>query len=71
MAHPKIGNMAPAFTLEDQEGNKVSLKDFKGKKKCRAVFLSQGHDTWLHRAGLRHPGQQEGAGQTRYRRPWG
>lgn len=32
MAHPKVGNMAPAFTLQDQDGNKVSLKDFKGKK---------------------------------------
>ncbi len=31
MALPKIGNMAPAFTLEDQEGNKRSLKDYKGK----------------------------------------
>lgn len=31
MSHPKIGNLAPAFTLPDQDGNKVSLKDFKGK----------------------------------------
>ena len=31
MAHPKVGNIAPAFTLQDQDGNKVSLKDFKGK----------------------------------------
>ncbi|MGD0339348.1 MAG: thioredoxin-dependent thiol peroxidase [Bacteroidota bacterium] len=27
-----VGKKAPAFTLPDQEGKKVSLKDFKGKK---------------------------------------
>ena len=32
MPHPKIGNLAPAFTLLDQSGNKVSLKDFFGNK---------------------------------------
>ena len=32
MAHPKIGNLAPAFTLQDQNGEKVSLKDLRGKK---------------------------------------
>ena len=31
MALPKIGNLAPAFTLEDQHGEKHSLKDYKGK----------------------------------------
>lgn len=31
MALPKIGNLAPAFTLEDQQSNKHSLKDYKGK----------------------------------------
>jgi peroxiredoxin Q/BCP len=31
VAYPKIGNMAPAFSLLDQSGNRVSLKDFKGK----------------------------------------
>jgi thioredoxin-dependent peroxiredoxin len=31
MTHPKIGNLAPAFTLLDQNGEKVSLKDFRGK----------------------------------------
>ena len=30
MALPKIGNKAPAFTLQDQEGNKHSLKDYLG-----------------------------------------
>ena len=38
MTHPKIGNMAPAFTLQDQDGNKVSLKDFKGKKNVVIYF---------------------------------
>jgi len=36
--HPKIGNMAPAFTLLDQDGNKVSLKDFRGKKNVVLYF---------------------------------
>jgi peroxiredoxin Q/BCP len=29
--HPKIGKLAPAFSLLDQNGAKVSLKDYKGK----------------------------------------
>lgn len=31
MALPKIGAAAPAFTLKNQNGEKVSLKDFKGQ----------------------------------------
>lgn len=38
MTTPKIGNMAPAFSLLDQDGNKVSLKDFKGKKNVVLYF---------------------------------
>jgi len=38
MAYPKVGNMAPAFTLQDQDGNKVSLKDFKGKNAVVLFF---------------------------------
>jgi peroxiredoxin Q/BCP len=38
MAFPKTGNMAPAFNLLDQDGNKVSLKDFKGKKNVALYF---------------------------------
>lgn len=38
MALPKIGNMAPAFNLKDEAGNKVSLKDFKGKKNVVLYF---------------------------------
>ncbi len=32
LAHPTIGNLAPAFSLNDQDGKKISLKDFKGKQ---------------------------------------
>jgi thioredoxin-dependent peroxiredoxin len=35
---PKIGNIAPAFTLLNQESKKVSLKDFKGKKNVVVYF---------------------------------
>ena len=38
MALPKVGNMAPAFSLLDQDGNKVSLKQFKGKKNVVLYF---------------------------------
>lgn len=31
MALPKVGNNAPAFTLPNQDGKSVSLKDFRGK----------------------------------------
>lgn len=35
---PKIGNKAPIFSLKDQNGQKVSLKDFKGKKNVVVYF---------------------------------
>lgn len=35
---PKIGNMAPAFTLLNQNGEKVALKDFKGDKNVVLYF---------------------------------
>lgn len=38
MAFPKVGNVAPAFTLKDQDGNKVSLKDFRDKKNVVLYF---------------------------------
>ena len=38
MAFPKIGNMAPAFNLLNQDGDKVGLKDFKGKKNIVLYF---------------------------------
>jgi peroxiredoxin Q/BCP len=38
MAFPKIGNLAPAFTLQDQDGKKVSLKDFRDDKNVVLYF---------------------------------
>lgn len=38
MAFPKIGNLAPAFTLPDQDGNKVSLKQFRDAKNVVLYF---------------------------------
>lgn len=38
MNHPKVGNLAPAFSLKDSNGNTVSLKDFKGKKNVVLYF---------------------------------
>ena len=38
MALPKVGNMAPAFSLLDQGGNKVSLKQVKGKQNVALYF---------------------------------
>lgn len=38
MAFPKIGNLAPAFTLPDQDGNKVSLKQFRDQKNVVLYF---------------------------------
>ncbi|MBB3168216.1 thioredoxin-dependent thiol peroxidase [Simiduia aestuariiviva] len=32
MAHPKIGNLAPSFTLTNQKGEKIALKDLRGKR---------------------------------------
>lgn len=38
MEHPKIGNIAPAFTLRNQRGEKVALKDFRGEKNVVLYF---------------------------------
>lgn len=35
---PKIGNKAPVFTLKNQHGEKVSLKDYAGKKNVVVYF---------------------------------
>lgn len=35
---PKIGNMAPAFTLLNQRGEKIALKGFKGEKNVVLYF---------------------------------
>ena len=34
----KVGDVAPDFTLQDQNGNNVSLHDFKGKKNVALAF---------------------------------
>jgi cytochrome oxidase Cu insertion factor (SCO1/SenC/PrrC family) len=34
----KVGDMAPNFTLEDQNGKQVSLHDFRGKKNVALAF---------------------------------
>ncbi|HKI73079.1 MAG TPA: redoxin domain-containing protein, partial [Pseudomonadales bacterium] len=38
MAFPKVGNNAPAFSLPNQAGKTVSLKDFKDKKNVVLYF---------------------------------
>lgn len=38
MAFPKVGNMAPAFTLPDQQGNEVRLRQFRGEKNVVLYF---------------------------------
>ena len=38
MAFPKIGNLAPAFTLLDQSGEKVSLKQFRDQSNVALYF---------------------------------
>ncbi|HEY8942342.1 MAG TPA: thioredoxin-dependent thiol peroxidase [Cellvibrio sp.] len=38
MAFPKIGNLAPAFTLKNFANKDVSLKDFKGKNNVVLYF---------------------------------
>jgi cytochrome oxidase Cu insertion factor (SCO1/SenC/PrrC family) len=34
----KVGDIAPDFTLEDQNGKKVSLHEFRGKKNVALAF---------------------------------
>lgn len=38
MGFPKVGNMAPAFSLPDQNGSKVTLSQFKGKQTVVLYF---------------------------------
>jgi len=38
MALPKVGNLAPAFSLQNQKGEQVSLKDFRGSKNVVLYF---------------------------------
>jgi len=41
MAFLKAGSKAPDFTANDQDGRRVSLSDFKGKKKVVLYFYPQ------------------------------
>lgn len=38
MALPKVGNMAPVFTLLDEQGEKVSLKQYRDEKNVVLYF---------------------------------
>ncbi len=38
MKKPEVGKAAPAFTLKNQKGEKISLKDFKGEKNVVLYF---------------------------------
>jgi peroxiredoxin len=38
MAFPKVGNLAPKFSLQDHEDNTVALADFKGKSAVVVYF---------------------------------
>lgn len=38
MALPKVGNLAPAFNTVNQKGEKISLKDYRGKKNVVLYF---------------------------------
>ena len=38
MASIKVGNNAPVFTLQDQNGEKVNIKDYRGKKNVVIYF---------------------------------
>ena len=42
MASLELGSAAPHFTLEDCDGNTVSLSDLKGKKVLLYIFTSPG-----------------------------
>jgi len=38
MAFPKVGNLAPAFSLKDQDGNTVRLRDFRDDRNVVLYF---------------------------------
>lgn len=48
----KAGDIAPKFSLPDQDGEQVNLTDFRGTARS-GLFLPKSHDTRLYRAGLR------------------
>ena len=38
MAFPKVGNLAPKFSLQDHNGQQIALADFKGKSAVVVYF---------------------------------
>ena len=46
-ALPQVGQQAPNFTLNSQEGKPVSLDSFRGKWVV-LLLLSKRYDHWLH-----------------------
>ena len=61
------GKLAPAFTLEDQDGNRVALKDFRGSPvvvyfypKDDTAGLNEGGSLWIPRR-VRTRSEDQGA----------
>ncbi len=48
----KAGDIAPKFSLPDQDGEQVNLTDFQGQR-VLVLFLPESHDPRLYRTGLR------------------
>lgn len=48
----KAGDIAPKFSLPDQDGEQVNLTDFQGQR-VLVYFLPESHDPRLYRTGLR------------------
>ncbi len=46
---PEIGKPAPAFTLLNQDGEKTSLEDFRGRK-VLVYFFPGGRHSWVYPA---------------------
>lgn len=47
----KAGDIAPKFSLPDQDGEQVNLTDFQGQRVL--VYFYRNHDPRLYRTGLR------------------
>lgn len=48
----KAGDIAPKFSLPDQDGEQVNLTDFQGQR-VLVYFYPESHDPGLYRTGLR------------------
>ena len=53
----KVGDMAPDFTLQDQNGNKVSLHEFPRQEERRARLLHLRFHRWLSETDAGFPGE--------------